>query len=253
MFFNGVSNYVVIPLVVYGWPAITIQEWLYPFYPKANLVWSKFSMIGDFWTDYPSAFWGTDNRYDYTSLALNFATRKLDGTRGYYYFNIYAYRNTWVSTAWRFSLSDRALVGYVNGTKVYTASVPSTEKTVLEWNPDTATYTQRYKQFVLGANTDLGENMKMMQYQLLVYTRALSDSEVQWNYLYPENPVRDGLVLWLSADPNNVKDLDNDGVLEWIDLSGYGNHGKIYGASLVQLVKPATRILPKARILNKLR
>ena len=90
--------------------------------------------------------------------------------------------------------------------------------------------------------------------QLLIYSRVLSDSEVQWNYLYRDNPVRNGLVLWLQADPNNVKDIDNDGILEWIDLSGYNNHGKIYGgASLVQLVKPAIRILPKARLNNILR
>jgi hypothetical protein len=89
--------------------------------------------------------------------------------------------------------------------------------------------------------------------QALSYSRALSDYEIQWNYLYPDNPVRDGLVLWLQADPDYIKDIDGDGVLEWIDLSGFGNHGKIYGASLVQLVKPASRILPKARILNVLR
>jgi len=198
-------------------------------------------------------FWGTDNRYDYTSLNLLFVTRKPDGTRGYYGFSIYAYRNTWVNTAWRFSLSDRALVGYVNGTKVYTASVPSTEKTVLEWNPNTATYPQRYKQFVLGANVNCGGNMKMMQYQLLVYTRALSDSEIAWNYNYPDNPVRNGLVVWLQADPAYVKDIDGDGVLEWIDLSGFGNRGKIYGAQLVQLIKPTQRLLTPSRILSVVR
>lgn len=89
--------------------------------------------------------------------------------------------------------------------------------------------------------------------QVLIYSRALSDSEISYNYLYPNNPIRDGLVLWLRADPNNVKDIDNDGINEWIDLSGYNNHGKIYGASLVQVFKPASNILPKARILNKLR
>jgi len=89
--------------------------------------------------------------------------------------------------------------------------------------------------------------------QVLIYSRALSDSEIQWNYMYPDNPIRNGLVLWFKANPNNVKDIDGDGILEWIDLSGYNNHGKIYGAQLVQLVKSALRILPKARILKVLR
>jgi hypothetical protein len=253
MYFDGVNDYVVIPLTVYGWSGITIQEWIYPFHPKANKAWSKFSMIGDFWTDYPSVFWTSDNRFDYTGLGLQFITRKPDGTEGYYGFDFFAYKNTWVNVAYRFSLSDRTLIGYIKGNKIYTTSIPSSEKTVLEWNPDTATNPWMYQRFVLGANVYGTEKMKMMQYQLLIYSRVLSDSEIQWNYLYPENPIRDGLFVWLQADPDYIKDIDGDGVLEWIDLSGFGNHGKIYGASLVQLVKPASRILPKARILNVLR
>jgi hypothetical protein len=65
-----------------------------------------------------------------------------------------------------------------------------------------------------------------------IYSYALSDSEILWNYNYPDNPVRSGLVLWLQADPAYVKDIDGDGRLEWLDLSGYNNHGKIYGAVL---------------------
>jgi len=253
MYFDGVGAYVVIPLTVYGWSAITIQEWLYPYHPKANSAYSKFTMIGDHVVDYSSVRWGTDNRYDYTYLLFTFVTRKPDGTPRGYTFNIYAYRNSWVNTAWRFSLSDRTLVGYVNGGKVYTASIPSDEKTILEWNPNTATYPERYRRFVLGANAQLAENMKMMQYQLLVYTRDLADKDVEWNFKNPDNPVRNGLYVWLQADPQYVKDIDGDGVLEWIDLSGYGNHGKIYGAQLVQLVKTPARILTPARVLKPAR
>jgi len=77
--------------------------------------------------------------------------------------------------------------------------------------------------------------------QVLIHNRALSPSERQWNYNCPHNPVRNGLVLWLYAHPDYVKDIDGDGVLEWIDLSGHGNHGKIYGARLVELIKPPAR------------
>ena len=253
MYFNGVDAYVVIPLTVYGWSGITIQEWIYPFNPKANIAWSKFSMIGDYLTDYPSAFHGTDSRYDYTWVAHHFVTRRQDGTKGVRDFSFYAYRNSWVNIAWRFSIADRAYVGYINGNMVYSATIPSTEKTILEWNPDIATYPQYYKRFVLGASVMCHEHMKMMQYQLLVYSRALSDSEILWNYQYPDNPVRNGLVLWLKADPNYVKDIDGDGRLEWVDLSGFGNHGKIYGAQLVQLVKTPARVLKPARILTPAR
>ena len=89
--------------------------------------------------------------------------------------------------------------------------------------------------------------------QVLIYSRALSDSEIQWNYQYPDNPVKNGLVLWLKADPQYVKDIDGDGILEWVDLSGYGNHGKIYGAQLVQLIKTPARVLKPARVLSPAR
>ena len=253
MYFNGVNAYVVIPLTVYGWSGITIQEWIYPYHPKANSAYSKFNMIGDYWTDKPSVFYVTDNRYDYTTMGLQFTTRKPDGTPGIYFFSIYAYRNSWVNTAWRFSLSNRTLVGYVNSSRVYSASIPSDEKTILEWNPDTATYPERYKRFVLGANTQLVENMKMMQYQLLVYTRDLADKDVDWNFKNPGNPVRNGLYVWLQAHPDYIKDIDGDGRLEWIDLSGFNNHGKIYGAQLVELIKTPARILTPARVLKPAR
>jgi len=253
MYFNGVNDYIVIPLVVYGWPGITIQEWIYPFHPKANSDWTKFNMIGDYWTDRPSTFFGTDNRYDYTSLAAVFVTRRSDGSAGWYPFSIFEYRNTWVNVVRRFDLSSRTFTGFVNSNRIYTVSISPTEYTILEWNPNTATYPQRYKQFVLGANVYSFENMKMIQGNILIYSRALSDSEIRWNYLYSDNPVRNGLVLWLQADPQYVKDIDGDNILEWIDLSGYNNHGKIYGAQLVQLIKTSVRALKPVRVLKPAR
>ena len=89
--------------------------------------------------------------------------------------------------------------------------------------------------------------------QALFYTRPLSVTEIQWNYQNHDKPIRNGLVLWLQAHPDNVKDIDGDGRLEWIDLSGFGNHGKIYGAQLVQLTKPPARILTPARVLSPVR
>jgi hypothetical protein len=85
--------------------------------------------------------------------------------------------------------------------------------------------------------------------QTLFYSSVLSYSEIAWNSEYPENPVRNGLFAWLRADPQYIRDIDGDGVLEWIDLSGNNNHGKIYGARLVQLVKAPARTLEPARVL----
>jgi hypothetical protein len=74
-----------------------------------------------------------------------------------------------------------------------------------------------------------------------IYSRALSESEIRFNYSNPGTPIRNGLVLWLQAHPDNIRDIDGDGVLEWLDLSGYGNHGKIYGARLVELIRTPVR------------
>jgi hypothetical protein len=85
------------------------------------------------------------------------------------------------------------------------------------------------------------------------YNRVLSNIEIQYNLNNPNNPIRDGLVLWLVAHPDNVKDIDNDGILEWIDLSGNGNHGKIYGAVLTKIVKDQIPVSQPRRILSVVR
>jgi hypothetical protein len=235
MYFNGVNAYVVIPLTVYGWSGITIQEWIYPFHPKANREWSKSGMIGDVWNNSPSMFFDTDGAYDYTWFSSWFATSKPDATIRYYIFYFYTYKNVWFNVVRGFDLSSRTYKVFVNGGSVYTASIPSTEITVLEWNPATATNPYMYQRFVLGANVNGGENMMMMQSQLLIYSRALSDSEIQYNYNNPNNPITNGLVLWLQADPKYVSGNT------WLDLSGYNNNGTIYGAQLVQLEKTPLR------------
>lgn len=63
-------------------------------------------------------------------------------------------------------------------------------------------------------------------YQVLVYSRVLSGSEIRRMYQNPEDPPREGLVLWLKADPQYVRDGDGMPDLR-VDLSGRGNHGRI--------------------------
>jgi len=253
MFCDGIDDYVVIePFIVYGWSEITIEELIYPYYPKANNLWSRFSMIGDYWTDYPSTFHEADNRYDYTKLVVFWVVRKPDGTRGFYVYNFYGYRNTWVHLIRRFT-QDRKYNVWINSESKYSATVPSDEKTVLEWNPDTATYPERYKRFVLGANTVFSDHMKVSYYILRIYSRALTDDDIRNNYSNPYNPVRDGLKVYLLAHPDYVKDIDNDGILEWIDLSGNNNHGKIYNAELVELTKSSLTIKTPVRVLPRVR
>jgi len=83
--------------------------------------------------------------------------------------------------------------------------------------------------------------------QVLIYSRALSASEIQQDYLDPNNPVTDGLVLWLKADPAYISGNT------WYDLSGNNNNGTIYGAMLVQLTPSHARLLQAKRILSPVR
>jgi hypothetical protein len=127
-----------------------------------------------------------------------------------------------------FGVSGSTQFGYLDGSLYYTITFTKTRAVSL-------------RPVDIGRWLDDSSYGKFMLAQLLIYSRALSGSEILWNYQYPDNPIRNGLVLWLKADPNNIKDVDGDGVLEWLDLSGYGNHGKIYGATLAKLIRDPVR------------
>jgi len=69
-------------------------------------------------------------------------------------------------------------------------------------------------------------------YYLRLYKASLSDRELKHNYNNPYEPIKKGLVLYLS--PYSV-DIVN---AKWYDFSGYENHGTIYGAQLKELWRP---------------
>jgi len=256
LFFNGVNQYAVVglqpgnvgtPFTVYGWSEITIEELIYPVWPKASTVWSKLSMIGDTWVDYPNTVMGAEIKMDYTWLNVYWTARRADGTKADYYTNIYAYRNSWVHVVRRFT-SAREYSVWVNGSRVYTVTVPSTEKTVLEWNPDTATYPERYKRFVLGAGVVLADHMTVRYGYVRIYSRALTAEEILWNFYYPDNPVRNGLVLWLHWD--SIDTASN----MWYDKSGFGNHATLYNNPVKEdILLPPKRVLNPSRTLTPVR
>ncbi|MEM4846444.1 MAG: hypothetical protein QW794_01635, partial [Thermosphaera sp.] len=165
--FNGVNQYAVVglqpdgsgrPFTVYGWSEITIEELIYPVWPKANTAYSKTGMIGDHWVDRVATYYNVENRQDYTWMIVEMQTKGADGTTGWYSASVYAYRNSWVHVVRRFT-SSRELSYWVNGNRVARWTIPSTERTILEWNPATATYPRRYQRFVLGANVECDEHM----------------------------------------------------------------------------------------------
>jgi hypothetical protein len=119
-----------------------------------------------------------------------------------------------------------------------------------------ATSTALNKQLLTGTNNNVylgyltGNQFHGYIYCAMIYNRVLSKAEIAQLYSKPDFPSTDGLVLWLKAHPDNVKDVDGDGILEWIDLSGYNNHGKIYGATLVSTCLAPYRTLAPTRLIE---
>ena len=241
VFFDGIDDYAVIsPFIVYGWSEITIQEWVYFYHPKDANPYSHPQSIGDGWSGEPMTDYYSPNLSTYYLNHVRFWACRERGTYVVHYYDLIGYVNKWINVVRRFD-SARNISFYVNGASVYSSTIPSDYKTVLEWDPDTATNPAFFKRFVLGAGPAFLNPMKMLLSNLLIYNRALSESELRRNMTYPWNPVRDGLKVWLYAHPDYVKDIDNDGILEWVDLSGNGNHAKLYGATLATPIKSPLR------------
>jgi len=69
-------------------------------------------------------------------------------------------------------------------------------------------------------------------YLVLIYSRALSDPEIQQIYNDPTNPPTDGLILFYA--PDSVDTANG----KWLDKSGNGNDGTIYGATAERVSIP---------------
>jgi hypothetical protein len=228
MYFNGVNAYVRIPLSPSLEPrnAITIEAWIKPISAGWSIINRGIVWHGD--STVPYGFWIDVEYGNMIKLRLN----NDDVVR--------SPPNAITLDVWQ------DLVGAWDGSvaKIYKdGSLIASAR----WTATLLTSTQDV--YVGVAHPNMGWFYGYIC-GARIYSRALSDSEVAWNYSYPDNPVHNGLVLWLKADPQYVKDIDNDGILEWIDLSGYGNHGKIYGAQLVQLIKSPSRVVQAQRVLS---
>jgi len=228
IYFNGVDNYIV--NTWFKWSVLqngfTIVLWL-------NTV----DRDGDFLTHYTALRGYFIVRYIMRDRNVGFETRSTDTEE---YFGSFENRDRNPPSVWNNAVVTWDTVRgcwYVNGVFDRCFSDTRTGKGM------------NFTGFYIGRRLFFGYYQGYVS-QLLIYSRVLSSDEIRQNYQYPDNPVRNGLVLWLQADPSNVKDIDGDGILEWIDLSGFNNHGKIYGAQLVQLIKTPSRVLKPVRILK---
>jgi len=75
-----------------------------------------------------------------------------------------------------------------------------------------------------GAGSIGSEYYSKLIYNARIYNRALSDSEVLYNWMHPNNPKRRGLVLNLTQDSIYGP--------TWLDLSGNANNGTYVGGAV---------------------
>jgi hypothetical protein len=226
MYFDGVDDYVkVLNNPSLFPPRITLEAWINP--AKQHMAYEKIMVVSrtvstieyTYFLSYDNANHMRFQAYT-TYLAQAISTSTMPVGKSTHIVGVYDGSNVYI---------------YING--VLEASAPLTgdlEKST--------------KNLYLGAREDLSQRFQGLIGGARIYGRGLSQTEIQYNMSYPENPIRDGLVLWLYAHPDYVKDIDGDGILEWIDLSGYGNHGKIYGAQPVQFIKDASRVVQAQRV-----
>jgi len=118
-----------------------------------------------------------------------------------------------------------------NTMKLYENTELKAQRTdaVLTPSGKTVTYFASYSSTLHNSAEDI--------YVILIYSRALSDTEIQAIYNDPLHPPQDGLVLWLA--PDSVDTANNI----WKDKSGNGNDGSIVGASYVPL-RPVSESTP---------
>jgi hypothetical protein len=214
MFFDGVDDYVLLPNIPFA-GEVTLGAWFW-----------DISILTNYWGTVFSWLYDINNYFilnHYATTGLQKWTVRFPGIS----FNILS--STTIPNRW------------VYATGVYSASQGFAR---LYWDSalqNSVTFTPFTQPALTPTSVQIGRFLTSYIAQVLLYSRALSESEIRFNYSNPDNPIRNGLVLWLRAHPDNIRDIDGDGVPEWLDLSGYGNHGKIYGARLVELIRTPVR------------
>ena len=225
MYFDGVDDYVSItePSYVAGARKLTIMAWVNPLksytdsWDVVSENWNGDWAIMYDWEHFYERLWFTDGTYVQLDL----------GYRGYT-------PNTWGYIVFGWDIDTGIVFGFNSWlNKKVTASVDPSK-------------TPRNVFYAIKIGYD-DNPLNGYIAQVLIYSRALTDSEIQYNYQNPNNPITNGLVLWLQADPKYIQ-----GNI-WIDLSGFGNNGTIYGAQLMQLEKTPARILNAKRVLGAVR
>jgi len=219
MYFDGIDDYVAVPdgIIPYNSMNWTVMAWVAPVFTSGNIYYQGASEgemgLGAYWVSAKLSngdWYGTPGYKGPTVVFTHVAGVRYNGT---------------------------SLLLYVNGNQVESASIPAYN--LFE--------TPGYHSSIGSYNRGGGGFFMGYIYNVLIYNFALSQSQIQYNMANPDNPIRDGLLLWLQADPAYISGNT------WYDLSGNNNNGTIYGATLVQLTPNHARLLQAVRTLGPVR
>ena len=226
VFFDGIDDYAVTSSFMLGSQAFSYGFAIRKIFPNCGAGWEWIvhkSYTGVWYGEF-SATLERDGR-------SAFRIRGADNVEYYTYYH-YAEDLNWHDVFFVYNITYRQI--YVDGNFVRSASGPSARAIA-------------NSALMLGRHGD-GVHYPFHMSYFTLYSRDLSESEIRHNRVYLLNPIRNGLVVWLYAHPDYIRDIDGDGVLEWIDLSGFNNHAKLYGARLVELIKTPSRTISTIRV-----
>jgi len=223
MYFDGIDDYVAVPdgIIPYNSMNWTVMAWVAPIFigcVGCIDIYYQGASEGEMQLDPPSLGVKLSNGAWYFTPGYNGPTVVFTHVAGVRY-------------------NGTSLLFYVNGNQVESASIPAYNLFEAPgYHSSIGSYNRGAAGFFMG-----------YIYNVLIYDFALSQSQIQYNMANPDNPIREGLLLWLKADPAYISGST------WYDLSGNNNNGTIYGATLVQLTPNHARLLQAVRTLGPVR
>jgi len=183
MYFNGSNAYAVVPLSSsLEVSSVTLEVMLY----RLGIVNNNNTILGMGTAaggGLPGGAYAIFNGYGVTLTQF----QVYNTSNQYKVIGFNAPLNTWTHGACTYDSSTGNAYCYQNG---------SLSQSATGWAPpESSSYKNIYISYYL----------PFMIAYVRVYNRALSQSEIQWNYNNPDSPITDGLVLWLKADPAYIR------------------------------------------------
>jgi len=216
--FDGRTGYAVVPISFHGWPGLTIEQYVYIPPCKPIRHWSKTSMHGNTWNannTYVGIFQTINAGFCNQVFVLSLGYRRPDSSeRAVVYYTLPFGR--WLHLVLTFNRSTLVARAYINGTLVRQGTWDY-QYTIFDYPPTRS----EYSRFVLGANIYFGEYTAVAYAYVRIYSRELSQGEIQWNLQNPNSPVTNGLEVWLHWDSFRGN--------QWLDKSGRGRHATVHG------------------------